>query len=157
MEVIVDRGDRRAESSESDALLEKRKNALETPETLNPFRDTPFEPEHVLYRVFKVCPRALSRIRSLVQYVVVALVLLPIRALLCIPAIAGLLLIFQVCLLHALHSPLLSHVVVGDDRVGFVGHESALDRMASRVLVAVGLLLAHHFLQLGIPLDHHSR
>lgn len=40
---------------ESDSLIQKRNNALKTPETLNPFLDPPVEPENIFYHWFKVC------------------------------------------------------------------------------------------------------
>lgn len=41
-------------NSENDSLLQIRKEALQTPETLNPFLDTPVEKESILYLIFKV-------------------------------------------------------------------------------------------------------
>lgn len=60
MDVVVPLDQERKQSnisilnSENDSLLQIRKQALETPETLNPFLDTPVERESVFYLVFKV-------------------------------------------------------------------------------------------------------
>jgi hypothetical protein len=57
MEVVVDGMERPRggeSASELDSLLERRKIALETPDTTNPFRDTPVEPENLFYRYIKV-------------------------------------------------------------------------------------------------------
>jgi hypothetical protein len=61
MDVVVpiDGKDRRGtdskKTSESDSLLLlKRKEALENPDMLNPFLDTPVTPDSVIYRCIKV-------------------------------------------------------------------------------------------------------
>jgi hypothetical protein len=113
---------------------------------------------------------------------VVALVLVPIRALLCLPAIAGLLIIFQVrsqsesvfifILLLSLFSKfvtyyyscfsllsttsVLSDTAAGYDRLGPLRLELAAHWVAPRMPVALWILLARHLLQLGLPLDHNE-
>lgn len=83
-------------NSENDSLLQIRQEALQTPETLNPFLDTPVEKESVLYLIFK--------------YVIVGIFIVPFRAIICLPAIAALMLVFWVATLGLdlsdLNSPL---------------------------------------------------